>query len=249
MIKKFFSVGLRGKLENEIQWHLKFHHPFKREVTCWITMVRGNKYQFNANLATSLSHGPFYTSGNYQTLREALLALTQEVAESSRFVPSVTFFRGICLCSRELVHNYLLQYGNIEDKHSWLTNATSCPLNEQEFRLIELFDGEAWKPAAQQFIEFSDLHPDHLLYLLEEAFHPLMCDVDYSEDESKLQFVIIDPSSDKEIYNMSPTPFFLLQRKADFEKMLSMVRSRVQQEGYILSKLRLDYDNDDWMDV
>lgn len=216
---------------------------------CWLTpSFRGARYHFSARVATSLSHGPFYTSKEYHGLREALLALTSDVAESSRHLPSITFFRGITLCSRALVRDYLLHYGIIEDRHAWLTSATNCSLSDRKYKLIEVFDGKAWKPAPEQFIEPSDLNPLHVQYLIENAFHPLVCRCDPSSDQSRVGFRIRDSRDDRVVFNMPATPVFLLQRREDLESMLRKARAEIQQSGVALYDMHLDFEDDAWLD-
>jgi hypothetical protein len=249
MIKKLLNLGFCGKLQNALQGHIKSDPFLKPEVMCWLTpSVSGTRYHFNARLGTSLPHGPFYTSKEYHGLREALLALTSDVAESSRLLPNIAFFRGIQLCSRALVCDYLLHYGTIEDRHAWLTRATTCSPRDQKYKLIEVFDGESWKPASEQSIETSDLHPRHVQYVLENAFHPLICFCDSSEDESGVECKICDSGDGRVLFNIPPTPFFLLQRREDLENTLRKVRAQIQKDGVALYDMNLDFEDGGWLD-
>ena len=172
MFADIFKSSLSSKLDNLLKASRAERFQCGRQVHCHISPRPKNCFGFSASIVTNDAHRGdvngiyhFFTSKDYPTFREALVALTAQVAIASSKIPAIRFFRVLGLGSEADVQHYHAHHKELTDSDGWLEKAVLCDWKARHYFVREQFESGSWTPVVTEGPE--------VLELLSDEIHPL----------------------------------------------------------------------------
>lgn len=153
MLKRLFNIGMGAKLHNLVKTNRKGGWHTSNEVFCSVSKATYNYYATvytNNESITGIGctgNYSLYTSKEYRSYREALLALTEEVANIDRTMPGFSFFRWFRFEVDEYYKYYLQYHSTMEGKDKWLERAVQAENTNrtyQRHQVVEKFELGSW---------------------------------------------------------------------------------------------------------
>lgn len=172
MFADIFRSSLLSKLGSLLKASRTEGFQCGHQVHCHISPRPKNYFGFSASIVTNDAHRGdvngiyhFFQSKDYPTFREALVALTAQVANASLKVPEMRFFRIFGFGSEADVQHYYAHHAELADSDRWLERAVLCDWKARHYFVCEQFESGSWTLAVTEGPE--------VLELLSDEIHPL----------------------------------------------------------------------------